>query len=594
MKRLLYLIPILFLSACGKQTSTQSQDTTTSVQDVPVQLEQEGEIDPAAGEGARKGGSFATWAGEYPKSLNMWLDDNEFSVQVCGLMFSTLVDMHSTKDEPVASLAKSWEISPDKKTYTFKIDPAAKWSDGKPITAEDVQFYYDVIMNPKNLTSRVRVDLSRFARPEIVDEKTVRITAEEPHWKNFWAAAGFFAFPKHVWKDVDFNQQNFSFPVVNGPYALDEVKTNRSIQLKRRADWWGRIRKYNQNKYNFDYLLFKSMEDRNKALEVLKKGELDMYTLYTAKIWAEDTHFPQVQKNWVIRQRIFNKYPIGFQGFAMNLRRPAFQDPRVRQALACLLNRELMNNKLMFNQYFLLNSYFPDLYPNNVNPDVPVAKYDPDKARALLKEAGWQVGSDGILAKDGQPLEIVFLHHEGSDMRHLNIYLEDLKSVGIKARVDLVSLSTYTKRMDNHDFDMTWAAWTGSRLRDPEQMWSSKQADEIATQNFCGVKDPEIDQLIDQQKTEMDGAKRNEILKKIDARLMALSPYVLMWEPDNQRMLYWNKFGTPKYVLSKFDNEFSTLTYWWLDPEKAKTLDAAKKSDTALPAQPADVHYQGE
>jgi len=595
MKKLPSLLPVLILlAACGKPSAVQQSgpDSTSSIKDAPVQIEAGGEADPIAVEGAVKGGSYSTWAGEFPKSLNMWLDYNTFSGQISGLMFEALVDLHSTRDEPVGVLAESWEISPDKKTFTFKINPAAKWSDGKQVTAEDVQFYYDVMMNPKNLTSLFRVDLSRFARPEIVDDKTVRITAQESHWKNFWSAAGFFAFPKHAWKDVDFNQQNFDFPVVSGPYAIGEVKMNRSIQLKRRPDWWGRVKRYDQNKYNFDFLTFKAMEDRSKALEVLKKGEFDAYALYSAKIWSQDTQFSQVEKNWIVRQRISNKDTKGFQGLAMNLRRPLFQDLRVRQALGHLLNRELMNDKLMFNQYFLLNSYYPDLYPDNHNPDAPLTKYDPEKARALLNEAGWQTGSDGLLVKEGQPFKLTILHHDGSDLRHLNIYIQDLKAVGIDANIDLVSQATFTKRVDNHEFDMIWANWEAVRLRDPEPMWSSKQADEIATQNYCGVKDGEIDRLIEQQKTEMDLAKRNEILKQIDARLMALSPYVLMWQSGSVRLLYWNKFGTPKCTLAKFEDERRAVDYWWFDPVKAKALDEAQKNNTALPKLPDEVHYQ--
>ena len=599
-KSLIRLLPFLLLCACGKQAAVQqpsenpsaTQSATTTIVEKPVTVETKGEVDPIAGEGAVKGGNFSLWQGPYPKSVNMWLDFNEISEQVCGLMFEPLVDLHSTKDEPVGILADSWEISPDGMTYTFKIHPSATWSDGKPVTAEDIQFYYDVIMNPKNLTSLFRVDLVRFARPVVVDEKTVKITANEPHWKNFWTAANFFALPKHVWKDVDFNAQNFSFPVVSGPYALGEVKTDRSIQLKRRSDWWGRVKRYNLNKYNFDSIVFKAMEDRTKALEVLKKEEFDMYAIYTAKIWALDTHFPQVEKNWIVRQSISNKEPKGFQAFAMNMRRPIFQDIRVRQALQCLLNRELMNEKLMFNQYFLLNSYYPDLYPNNQNPDIPVAKYDPEKARALLKEAGWQVGPDGMLTKDGQPFAITILHFEGTEMRHLNIYVQDMKAVGINAKVEIVSLSTFTKRMDHYDFDMTWDNWAGVRLRDPEAMWSSKQADEIASQNHSGVKDQQIDKLIEQQKTEMDLTKRNEILKKIDARLMEICPQVLMWENANDHLLYWNKFGTPKYVLDKYDRERRATEYWWYDPAKVKALEEARKNNTALPKLPDSVTYQ--
>jgi microcin C transport system substrate-binding protein len=596
-KNLLRLLPLILLAGCGKTAgpTAPAPGVGPAVQDAPVQVESGGEVDPIASTDAVHGGSFASCPGDYPKSLNQWLDYNSFSVNVSNLLFEPLVELHSTENRPIGDLAQSWDISADKKTYTFHLNPAAKWSDGTPVTAADVQFYYDVIMNPKNLTSLFRVDLSRFSRPVVIDDHTLSITATEPHWKNFWAAGGMYAFPRQAWTGKDFNSVNFEFPVVDGPYALDEIKTNRSIRLKRRGDWWARVQKYELGKFNFDYLIFKSMEDRTKALEFLKTGGFDEYSIYTAKLWAVDVpNIPQVQKNWVIRQNVYNDEPKSFQGFALNMRRPVFQDVRVRQALQYLLDRQLMNEKLMFNLYFLLNSYYPDLYPNDSNPDVLVTPYDPDKARALLQQAGWQVGPDGILAKDGQPLTVTILHYEGSDMRHLNIYLEDLKKVGIKANVELTSQATWTKRIDNHEFDMVWANWDASRLRDPEAMWSSKTADDIATQNWPGFKDPDVDKLIDAQKTEMDLDKRNAIDKQIDQHLMALSPYVLMWQAGSARILYWNRFGTPKYVLSKYsDNtpENDPLIYWWYDPAKAAALDDAMKRDVALPALPAEVHY---
>ncbi len=585
------LILAIALAGCGK-TPVPTSPETPAATPVPVEAVQPiGDPDPLAVPTALKGGSYASWGGPFPKSLNMWLDYNSFSNSVTSLMFEPLVEMHSTNDEPVGALADKWEISEDGTTYTFHINPAAKWSDGKPVTAADVQFYYDVIMNPKNLTSLFRVDMSRFARPEIIDERTIRITAQESHWKNFWAAAEFVALPSHVWKDADFNKINFEFPVVSGPYRLSDVKMNRSVSLQRRPDWWGRVKNYNTGKYNFDQMVFRSTEDRVKVLEMLKKADVDAYAIYTAKIWAEQTNFPQVQKNWIVRQNVFNKDPKSFQGFALNMRRPILEDVRVRQALAHLLNRQLMNEKLMFNQYFLLNSYFPDLYPNNENPAVEVTKFDPSKARTLLADAGWTVAPDGILAKDGQRLTLTILHYDSSDLRHLNIYTQDLKSVGIDAKIEVVSRATFTKRVDNHDFDMIWANWSASRLRDPETMWSSKTAGDIATQNIPGVKDPEIDKLIEQQKTEMDLGKRNDILKQIDARLVAITPYVLMWQSGSSRLLYWNKYGTPPTILPKYGDERAALAYWWYDPAKDATLKDAQKSGAALPAQPAEVHF---
>ncbi|MEM9398913.1 MAG: extracellular solute-binding protein [Verrucomicrobiota bacterium] len=581
---------LVLINCAPEQDKAAQQTTLPPIEDKKIQVEESGEYDPIASHNAVRGGAFNTWGGGYPKSINMWLDFNQFSSRICGLMFEPLISMHSTENRAIGVLASSWDVSDDQTTYTFHINDSATWSDGEPITAEDLQFYYDIIMNPKHLTSLFRVDLSRFDRPEIIDEKTIRMKANQPHWSNFWAAGGLVALPKHAWKDLDFNEINFEFPVVSGPYAIHEVKTNRSISLKRRGDWWGRSLKYQQHKYNFDYIIFKSLEDRTKALEMLKRGDFDLYPIYTSRIWEQQTHFPQVKKNWVVRQTVYNQEPKGFQGMAINLRKAKFEDKKVRLALGYLLNRQLMLEKIMFYQYFLLNNYYPDLYPNNINPDRPLIEYDPDKARSLLDQAGWQINDQGLLEKDGQNLSLKFLHH-GPVFPQMTIYMEDLKKVGIEAELDIVSLATFRKRMDNHEFDLAWTNWGASRLRDPENMWHSKTADDIATQNVAGVKNAKIDALIEQQKSVMDINERNEIIKQIDLELIDIVPYVLLWQSDRSRLLYWNRFGTPQHILDKFNREDSALTYWWFDQAKSETLLEAQRSGNSLPAEPEKVQY---
>lgn len=592
MKKIFIIILILFLAGCGGNDNKTKNDSNepTAVTAEKITVEESGEFDPIANTKAVKGGSYTSWGGSFPKSLNMFLDYNSFSKEIFEFMFETLVDLHSTENKPIGILVDSWEISDDNKTFVFHIRPDAKWSDGKPVTAEDVQFYYDVIMNPKNLTSLFRVGLNRFDRPQVIDEKTIKMTTKEQHWRNFWEVASFTALPKHVWKDVDFNKQNFDFPVVSGPYKLKEVKKNRYILLERRADWWGRVKRYNQHKYNFDYIKYKFMEDRNKALEAFKKGEFDAYAIFTSSIWMKKTDFDQIKKGWVVKQEIYNKEPKGYQGIAINLNRPLFQDVKVREALCYLYNRELMNEKLMYNAYFLLNTYYPDLYPNNTNPDVTLRGYDPEKARQLLHDAGWRVGSEGFLQKDGKVLEVSFLVFT-EDLRHLNVYLEDLKKVGIKPVVEQLSMSSVMKRMDNHDFDLFNAAWGATRLRDPEAAWHSSTADQIASNNYPGVKDKLIDDLIEQQKTEMDIDRRNDILRKIDKRLNEIVPYILGWQSDNIRLLYWDRFGTPKYVFDKFNRQDSIPIYWWFDAEKDKSLADAMNNNTELPLEPFKVVY---
>jgi len=141
---------------------------------------------------------------------------------------------------------------------------------------------------------------------------------------------------------------------------------------------------------------------------------------------------------------------------------------------------------------------------------------------------------------------------------------------------------------------MFWLNTSSSRLRDPEAVWASKSADELATGNRTGVKDAEIDRLVELQKTEMDLAKRNEILKQIDARLVEIRPFVLMWQSAKDNLLYWNKFGTPPTVLDKFNREDAALVYWWYDPIKDKALADAQKANTALPPVPPVIVYPEE
>lgn len=547
---------------------------------------------PIANPNAKKGGSITLFYGAFPKSFNYYLDNNAFTALVFYLMHNTLITSHPLDLSPIPGIAKSWEISPDKKVFTFYLDPEARWSDGKPITAHDVLFTYDVLMNPKNLTSIMRIGLSRFEKPKIIDDHTVRFTAKTVHWENFRYFTGFAVLPKHILEGRDFNKQNFEFPVVSGPYKIKELKKGRYIELARRKDWWAKDDPMNIGQYNFDMLRFKTIRERLAAFELFKKGGIDFFPVYTAKRWHTETDSEKFQKNWIVKQRAYNFNPPGFQGFAMNIRRPLFSDVRVRKALAHLINRKLMNEKLMYNEYFMLNSYFTDIYLSLEAIPNKLIEYDLDKARALLKEASWtDTDSEGYLVKDGQRFEFTILMRNQSVEKFFTIYLEDLKKVGIKANLQLVSMSTWFKKMGEYKFDMTWSAWSVPTLKNPESMWHSKQADEPAGNNITGFKNPEVDRLIEEQKTIFDVNKRHEICKQIDKILFREHPYALLWAINNTRLLYWNKFGKPKTVLDKYSNESAAITYWWYDAEKDKRLKEAMSKGKALPPEPAEVHF---
>ena len=586
------MVVSLALTACNEQGSAGTKSAGKNVDlncpELPVDTTATGEFDPIASKDARPCGTITLWGSAMPKSFNMWEDYNSFSAELMGMMFEPLVSLHSTEDREVGILADSWNVSEDGKTFTFHVDPRAKWSDGKAVTAEDVQFYYDVIMDEKNLTPIFKVGLSRFDRPEVVDSLTIKMTAKESHWGNFWEAAGMLAFPKHAWAGKDFNQIRYEFPVVSGPYKIKTFREDRFVELARRTDWWGFKKNWNRGKYNFEKIRYRFMNDQTKALEAFKKQDINAYAIYTSSIWMKQTDFDAIQKGWAVKQRIFNKEPIGFQGMAINLRKPQFQDVRVRRALNMLLNREAMNEKYMYNQYFLLNSYYPDLWEGNQNPTAPLYKFNPDSARALFAAAGYKVNAQGVLEKDGKPFAINFITSQ-EDLRHLTLFQEDLKKVGVVATIEQMSQSTLRKRLDDADFDLYWVNWGAGRLRDPEASWNSTTALQKGTNNLAGVQDKVVDSLINLQKTEFDLAKRNEILKALDNRLAEIVPYVLMWQCDHHRILYWNRYGTPDKVFDRFNREDAIPVYWWLDPTKSAALDKAMKAGENLPVPEYDV-----
>ena len=549
---------------------------------------------PLASERAEKGGQLAAFMGPYPKSFNYYLDQNTMSAELFGQFYETLMTQHPLTLDLEPLLASRCVLGDDRRTFTFTMNPQARWSDGRPVTAEDVRWTFEAVMDPKNLTGPHKIGLERFEAPEVLDEATIRFVAREIHWENLLTLAGLQVLPKHAFAGKDFNLQNFDFPVVSGPYRLGAIREGLQVTLERRSDWWAAGLPRFRNVANFDVLRFRFFEERDNAFEAFKKGEIDLFPVYTAHVWANQTSGEKYDRNWLVKQEIWNQKPVGFQGIALNQRRPPLDDPRVRRALAHLYHREKMNETLMFNAYFLHRSYYEDLYDANrpcPNDGIP---FDKEQARALLAEAGWQADpATGRLAKDGQPLRLRYLSRGATDDKFTAIFQEDLKDVGIELIVDKKDWAAWTKDMDEYSFDMTWAAWSAGIFKNPESMWLSKEADRPSGQNITGYKNPDVDALIEAQRTEFDVQKRHDIVRRIDAIVTKDMPYVLLWNKSDTRLVWWNKFGLPDAPLGKFGDERSAHAYWWYDPDAAADLSHAMKTGRVLPSRPARAVYFG-
>jgi microcin C transport system substrate-binding protein len=565
------------------------------------------EPSPYASPYAQVGGTLNYAGNNPPKSFNGYLDNNTFTMMVFGMLYPSLLGTDPITGDVAPGLADWWEISPDKLSYTFHIDTRARWSDGSPITAEDVKATFDAVTAPKSLTGPFKVMFSALESPEIIDSSTLRFPCKEVHWRNLNSAGlSLYIMPKKLLdaakakcreegrdEELYFNEINFDLPIVGGPYMVTEHKEGLSMTLTRRADWWCFDTPSGKGVYNFDKIRIRFFMDQNNAYEAFKKGEVDTYPVYSARVWNTESVGERFEKNWVLKQNVHNLQPVGFQGLAMNTRRKPYDDVRVRKAVAMLFDRRRMVRTLMYNAYFMQDSYCRDLY-NSSNPCTnTLFEFNPDAAVALLNEAGFAINPQtGKMERDGQPFVIRILSRSASDSVYLALFKEALDRVGIGLEISQKDFATWMRETGKYNFDVTTSAFSGSLFRDPEPMWSSTFAETPNGINLTGFHTPEIDALIEQQKSEFSSAKRNEIMRQIDKILTDAVPYALTWNTDSTRLLYWNKFGTPSTVLGRFGDESSIPVYWWYDADSAAELKEAMRNKTPLPGRVTEVYFE--
>ena len=549
--------------------------------------------DPYASPYARRGGTFRLNGAQPPKSFNAYVDNNNYSAMVMDLLYGKLLGMDSATSELVPSLARKWSVSDDGREFTFVLDGRATWSDGAPVTAEDVKWTFDAVMDPKSDTGPWKSMLGFFESPVVVDARTVRFVkkGDSPRdWRDILNCSSFWILPKHAFGKTDFNKLNLVGAVSGDAYQIVRAEPQVETELRRHGRWWAQDLPQNRGTKNFDRILVRYFAENENAFEALKKRKIDYYPVYTVRLYEQETDGEAFKRNELLKRRVRNRAPMGFQGFAMNMRRPPFDDVRVRRAMAALVDRETMNRTMMNNAYFLLRSYYTDLYdaahpcPNELHA------FDPAKAERLLGEAGWRRdAADGKLKKDGRPFAFAFLSRGATEDKFLALFDQELRKLGIAMSIVRKDFASWMRDMDSFSYDMTWAAWGAGTVKYPELSWLGAEADRKGSNNITGFKSAEVDRLIAAEKGMDDAAARLDIYRKIDSLVAAEVPYVLLWQTDSTRLLYWNKFGMPKTVLSPYEREESALAYWWYDEDRAAELDRAIRENGFLPTLPETV-----
>ena len=337
------------------------------------------------------------------------------------------------------------------------------------------------------------------------------------------------------------------------------------------------------------------MRDQNLALQMFKKGDLDLYAVNISREWIQEFNFPQIQRGLIQKRKVYTDQPAYIPGFAINTRRAPFSDRRVRQALALLFNREMLIERLFFNEYVPQNSYFArSVYENKSNPK---NLYDPQKALSLLADAGFKSrDSQGRLVKDGQSLTIELLYYDKGSERYLTIYQEDLRKVGITLNLRLVTGETMSQLVDQRTYDLADWLWVTTLFPDNDTEYRSALADVKGSNNITGFKNARVDQILDEYNKEFDLQKRITLMQEMDGILANDYQYILKWDAPFLRIAFWNKVGMPESVFTRTGDPTNDMpTLWWADPEKQQALNRAlADQNVKLPVGTTDVKYWPE
>jgi peptide/nickel transport system substrate-binding protein len=453
-----------------------------------------------------------------PPSLNPLTHTDAVAGTVLSFIFDSLIERDNETLDFKPQLATRWEISPDHLQYTFYLRDDVYWQDGVKMTVDDIIYSYHRIQDPKVDAAPIRVYYKDVSKVEKIDDYTVRFTYSFPYFRALTMLGGIPIVPKHIFDDgTDFNKNPAGrAPVGNGPYKFKEWKTGRSIVLVKNENYWGA-------KPAIDGINFRIISDMNVALQVLKKGEIDVASI-TAIQWVKQTG----SKNFNDR---FNKYKYfnpNYSYIGWNARRPFFSDARVRRAMTMLLDRQKIREKIYYELPEIVTGNFFKFGPD-YNQDIIPFKYDPKEAVRLLDEAGWvDHDGDGVRDKDGVAFSFTFMTSGSrSSEKITNILREELGKIGIEMDITKFEWTVFSKNLHDHAFDATLLAWSLAFESDPYQLWHSSQAERGS--NYVGFQNKEADVIAEKARREFNSAKRRGMYRRFHEILHEQQPYLFLF-----------------------------------------------------------------
>jgi len=546
---------------------------------------------------APKGGDlYLSALGSFDK-LNPYTLKGTAPAAVNDLVFETLAVQ--SDDEPFSVyglLAKDLELAPDRLSITFRLNERARFSNGDPVTAADVKHSYDMLMS-KAATPVYRAMWADVSRLVVVDPLTVRFEFKRRNRELHMIVGQLPVFSRKWGAGKPFEDITLDTPIGSGPYVMERMDLGKNIVFRRNPQYWAANEPTRRGMFNYDRILYRFYRDELVRLEAFKAGEFDFNHENVAKNWARGYTGPKFERGDIIRRELTHQNPQGMQAYVFNLRRPLFQDVRVREALGLAMDYEWMNRQLFYDQYKRSYSYFTNsemaatgrpsaeelklLEPvrKYLNPAAFEAVRMPPttapprslrdnlrQARELLRAAGWTYRDGALRNAKGEPFEFEVLINRRSWERVVAPFARNLEKLGITLNSRVIDAALYTKRVDDFDFDMIvhWYLSSQSPGNELYLRFASETADEQGSHNMMGLKNAGIDRLVHAVLT---ADTRDELVtacRALDRALLAGQYVIPHWHNTVHRVAYKNRFGIPRQQPLYYQPEDWLVKAWWI------------------------------
>lgn len=553
-------------------------------------------------------------------SLNPFLVRGAPAPDIQNLMFDTL--MQRSWDELASEyplIADDVEVAADLNSATFHINPAARFSNGDPITAADVKYSFDTLTSPQ-ASPIINAQFAVISKATVIDRHTIRFDFKHAE-RDAPLIAGDLPIFSPKWgmqadgKRPPFDQIAATPPISSGPYLIEERKNDKQIVYRRNPDYWAANLPSRSGMFRFQRITFKLYRDHYTQLEAFKAGDADVSVEYSATQWARK-YVGKNFDNGLLKKGEFPDGPAQMQGMLMNLRKPMFQDPRVRQALTMAFDYDWMNRMMFYGQYRRTSSYFEaspfgatgvpgpkelallEPLKGSVPPEVfgPMLK-QPDTiapnslrgnlrvARDLLAQAGWHYRDGALRDANGTPMTIEIMDDQPGMDRLILPYMQALGVLGIQAHMREIDSALYEKRLNNFEYDMTTFIYAPVTIPGAEltRRFGSAAASEVGSENYAGIRSKAIDSLIHSALAANNLEDLQAATRALDRVLIYSFYLVPEYYSPGARIGYKSTIGYPKTLPMSYTYEDWVIDYWYVKspPAQSASNSTAATAGTA-------------